>query len=115
MAAIRPDEKRIEYYDSLYRDKLYVLENLYQWLGQEHSHRKGGPLLSAEDWELVYVNDIPRQTNGYDCGVFALAFAETVSRGLSVTLNSFSQKDMPSFRNQIKYDILRLWKTKSIQ
>ena len=115
MAAIKSKEKRIEYYDSLYNKKDVVLNNLMNWLKMEHIARKNGPMPNPSEWQLVQVKEIPRQQNGNDCGVFALAFAEILSKGLEVTKSSFFQRDIPYFRQQIKYDILRLWKTNAFQ
>ncbi len=46
---------------------------------------------------------MPLQQNGCDCGVFALQFAEHLSRGVDL---SFSQLDMPYFRTKIAADIM---------
>jgi sentrin-specific protease 1 len=115
MAAIKSKEKIIEYYDSLYDDKEIVVRDLMDWLEKEHVNRKNGLVLNRSDWQLVQMNDVPRQMNGNDCGVFALAFAEILSRGLIVSTNSFSQREIRSFRQQIQYDIVRLWKMGAIQ
>lgn len=50
-----------------------------------------------------YPADVPLQQNGCDCGVFALQFAEHLSRGVDL---SFSQLDMPYFRKKIAADIM---------
>jgi sentrin-specific protease 1 len=114
-ATIKSKEKIIEYYDSLYDDKEIVVRDLMDWLEKEHVNRKNGLVLNRTDWQLVQMNDVPRQQNGNDCGVFALAFAEILSRGLIVSTNSFSQREIRSFRQQIQYDIVRLWKMGAIQ
>lgn len=46
---------------------------------------------------------IPQQNNGYDCGVFACMFAEAASRRGQFV---FTQKDMPSLRKRMVYEIL---------
>lgn len=33
----------------------------------------------TSSWEAVYPQDIPRQQNGYDCGVFALMFCNRMA------------------------------------
>ena len=50
-----------------------------------------------------YPKDVPLQQNGCDCGVFALQFAEHLSRGVPM---DFSQIDMPFFRAKIAADIM---------
>ena len=52
-----------------------------------------------------YVRDVPLQNNGCDCGVFALAFAEHLSRDAPL---DFHQRDMPFFRQKIAADIMAL-------
>ena len=49
--------------------------------------------------------DIPYQTNGSDCGVFALQYAEHASRGAAF---DFDQQDMPLLRLKIASDIMSL-------
>ena len=52
-----------------------------------------------------YPSDIPKQYNGCDCGVFALAFADYASRDAPLT---FSQKHMELLRLKIASDIMDL-------
>ena len=44
------------------------------------------------------ISDVPRQTNGYDCGVFSLMYAKFLAAGLEF---NFQQEDMERFRQQI--------------
>lgn len=50
-------------------------------------------------------NDIPKQLNGCDCGVFALMFAEYQSRDAPFT---FDQRHMEYFRVKVVADIMSL-------
>lgn len=52
-----------------------------------------------------YPDRVPIQQNGCDCGVFALQFAEHLSRGVGL---DFHQGDMPYFRMKIAADIMSL-------
>ena len=52
-----------------------------------------------------YVCEVPIQHNGCDCGVFALQFAERLSRGAPL---DFHQRDMQYFRAKIAADIMSL-------
>lgn len=49
--------------------------------------------------------DVPVQTNGCDCGVFSLIFAEHLSRSASL---SFTQEHMQYFRKMIAAAIMDL-------
>ena len=44
------------------------------------------------------ISDVPRQTNGVDCGVFSLMYARYIAAGLEF---DFQQDDMRRFRQQI--------------
>lgn len=46
---------------------------------------------------------IPEQYNGSDCGVFALEFAERLSRNAAM---DFQQRDMDTLRKRIVIDLL---------
>ena len=46
---------------------------------------------------------IPQQMNAVDCGMFALKFAEYLSRRSKLT---FTQADMPYFRRRMMYEII---------
>lgn len=48
---------------------------------------------------------MPRQANGFDCGVFALVIMDYTSRNAAL---SFSQKHMKQFRQKIASDIVAL-------
>nr|CAD7460966.1 unnamed protein product [Timema tahoe] len=50
------------------------------------------------------LNGNPQQQNGSDCGVFTCIYAEYLSRNAEL---SFSQKDMPYFRQKMVYEILK--------
>nr|CAD7414442.1 unnamed protein product [Timema poppensis] len=50
------------------------------------------------------LNGNPQQQNGSDCGVFTCIYAEYLSRKAEL---SFSQKDMPYFRQKMVYEILK--------
>jgi sentrin-specific protease 1 len=62
------------------------------------------------EWTFVHKTNIPKQTNGYDCGVFVCAFAESIA--LHNSDFSFTQKDFTIGRLKmalaIKYKGLRL-------
>lgn len=55
-------------------------------------------------WRKRFCSDVPRQHNGYDCGVFALMFAEHHGRD---ALLSFHQKHMDYFRAKVVADIMQ--------
>lgn len=54
------------------------------------------------EWTVVVNHELPRQNNGYDCGVFALVCISISAFDLNVT---YSQSDMKYFRQRILYEI----------
>ena len=82
-ACINFAEKRTEVYDSMGPGKHpEVHEHLMRWLRDEHLDKRGSPL-HEEGWTHWYPSEngvhVPKQENGYDCGVFASMFAASVS------------------------------------
>jgi Ulp1 family protease len=68
-----------------FRDVAKLLNGFLEFLGET-------PLSE------IYPN-VPRQTNGWDCGVFVMQFARCIFRG--VPWDSFSQAEMPRIRTEI--------------
>ena len=89
--------KELVYYDSMLGRDESVLESLAQWV-QDEMKDKADLSIDTSSWERRYPRDIPQQENGYDCGVFAVKFAEY--SGLDAPLD-FSQDNMPHFRKQM--------------
>ena len=81
LACIFVKEKKIQYYDSMNGQGQSVLNNLLQYLKDEHLKKKEKPLDDSE-WELVTTtSDTPQQHNGCDCGVFTCIAADHVANG----------------------------------
>ena len=51
----------------------------------------------------MFLQEIPQQMNGSDCGMFACKFAEYLSRDVTI---SFNQEHMPYFRRRMVYEIV---------
>lgn len=65
------------------------------------------PLLefeNASDWKVEFEEDIPRQKNGHDCGIFVMIYADCLMRG---KLFSFTQEDILCLRKRIFSDIFQ--------
>jgi len=56
------------------------------------------------DWKYYTVENLPQQNNAYDCGVFAMTFAEHISRGASVLF--VPPKHMKYFRLKMMWEIV---------
>ncbi|XP_003742064.1 uncharacterized protein LOC100907563, partial [Galendromus occidentalis] len=90
-------QKRIEHMDSMNGRNEECLEALLEYLAHELADKKKCRF-DCHQWTREYVQNLPQQENGYDCGVFALKFADYGA--LRARIN-FSQKDMPYFRRRM--------------
>lgn len=104
MATINFQSKSVNYYDSMGSENHKCLSALRQYLEDEHLDKKKSRI-DLNDWVFECAKNIPQQMNGSDCGVFSCMFAEFAStnRGFS-----FTQKDMPYFRNKMMYEIITM-------
>ncbi|XP_071581648.1 sentrin-specific protease-like [Temnothorax nylanderi] len=68
-------DKTIIYYDSMGSDNPKCLAALKLYLQNESLDKKKQPY-DMSDWKFYSAKNIPRQTNGSDCGVFSCMFAE---------------------------------------
>lgn len=66
---------------------------------------KNGKDIDVSSWKLEFVEDLPEQENGFDCGMFMLKYADFYSRDIGLC---FSQVHMPYFRSRTAKEILRL-------
>ncbi|RKP39788.1 hypothetical protein BJ085DRAFT_43705 [Dimargaris cristalligena] len=100
-AVVNVKRKRIEYYDSMLGSNPQVFKLIRGYLESEHTEKKKQPL-NLSDWEDYCPKNIPRQQNGYDCGVFTCMFAEYCCREATF---DFTQKQMPYLRKRMMYEI----------
>lgn len=106
LAVIYPKRREIKYFDSLgscNADNETVLTKLANYIKSECLEQHGGEL-DMSRWIKKTVQEIPRQQNGHDCGVFVCAYAESIVRNRPNF--NFTQKHMPYFRNKIAYEIV---------
>ncbi|KAL0117182.1 hypothetical protein PUN28_010193 [Cardiocondyla obscurior] len=102
MSIIDFRDKSIVYYDSMGSSNPKCLAALKQYL-QDESLDKKKKAYDMNDWKLQSAKNIPQQMNGSDCGVFSCMFAEYICANKKLT---FTQDDMPYFRNKMVYEIL---------
>jgi len=105
LALVNFINKTIGYYDSLGGSSKECCDTLLNYLRYE-SNDKRKQDMDDENWRLVDCYreaNIPRQTNGSDCGVFACQYAEHLTRQAKLT---FSQEHMPYLRQKMIYELL---------
>ena len=104
LAVIDIRNKIISVYDSMMsRSRCEkVFDNLTKWLKDHAPIQFEG---SIDSWKQECAN-IPQQTNGFDCGVFTMKFADHVLYGKNKFEDmKFFTKDMPKYRSEIKSKI----------
>ena len=86
--------KEISVYDPQGKNQPYIVGKYQQWLG-------------ALEWSVIYpqlARRIPRQSNGWDCGVFVCMYASYLMHKHDF---DFDQRDMEDFRKWIAHRIAR--------
>lgn len=78
--------KTVIYYDSLGFKFPECLDLIVKFLENE-SLTKKQLTLNMDDWSVYSEEDIPLQSNHYDCGVFTCKYAEFVCRRAPLTFN----------------------------
>lgn len=101
-----PQREEIYYLDSLYGLGLRYMEGLLEWVVDEAKEKKG-ETLDRTRWKLITARNISKQGNDNDCGTFTIEYADFLSDNLPLDEHSFTQMDMPFFREKIAADILR--------
>ncbi|GIZ03753.1 hypothetical protein CEXT_727791 [Caerostris extrusa] len=93
--------KTIKFYDSMRGTDDGTLKALQSYVVLELQTRTG--VENPTPYSLEIIKDIPQQMNGSDCGMFALKYAEYISRNAPFT---FTQENMPYFRRRMVYEII---------
>lgn len=101
MAIINFNEKSICYYDSMGNQNIPLLNALENYIKEESLDKKKLPF-DFTGWKKECVQNVPRQQNGNDCGVFSCMFAEFITRNRPII---FSQSHMRYFRQKMVLEI----------
>ncbi|XP_071723439.1 LOW QUALITY PROTEIN: ubiquitin-like-specific protease ESD4 [Rutidosis leptorrhynchoides] len=104
LAIINAKDKKFQYLDSLKGRDPEVLKSLASYYAEEVKD-KSGKVIDVSSWEREFVDDLPEQENGFDCGMFMVKYADFYSRGLGLC---FEQEHMPYFRLRTAKEILKL-------
>jgi hypothetical protein len=75
LLAIKPQDRTVEYLDSLEYDGTMIIRTAFAWLKQEL-----GPLWVESQWKVVQAQRSRQQLNGRDCGVFTCGNAVALIR-----------------------------------
>lgn len=104
MVAIYIHQHVIAYYDSLPNDGKLVLGVIEAFMEDEAKRRDSAH--KNIGWVTQNRDLVPHQENGFDCGMFALMFADKIA---SHQVFLFSQRDMSELRRRVAATLL-WWK-----
>merc|ERR1712150_201332 len=77
---------------------------MFKYLKDEMRDKKG-KTLKAVNWTLQARLEVPQQENFVDCGVFVCAFCFFLVEQKTLSVSSFSMKDISFFRRHIALSI----------
>jgi sentrin-specific protease 1 len=108
LAVVYMQQKMIVLYDSMgsstKKEKLKGV--LMNWLQLEKETKHPEAHFDASEWHSCFGGfHVPKQSNGYDCGVFVCMAAEYISKNIPLTW--YYQDDVNNFRLRMAYYILR--------
>ncbi|XP_034236483.1 ubiquitin-like-specific protease 1 [Thrips palmi] len=101
LAVIDNVNHQIRYYDSLNGPHNVASNILLQYLDLEMLMKKDA-IFERNAWTTIKMENIPMQTNGYDCGMFVCMFGEYEGRRATV---DFTQDDMVTLRRKVMRSI----------
>ncbi len=113
LSCINYREKQVEFYDSLNGHDRGILDILLQYIKDEAlTHEKR--VMDTSDWKKIIDTNIPKQKNGYDCGVFVLKMCEHLSENKPLydpitKQHRYTQDDITNFRKEIALSIRQIW------
>ena len=60
------------------------------------------------EWTIEQIQgpNVPRQTDGFNCGMFVTLVADSIVQGLPLDKSSYSQEEMPIYRMRLAKAIL---------
>lgn len=114
LALVSPSSGEISYFDPMATHdedngntncftQPHCLDVLIRYLSYEWARVNPGK--EPIKWTITLQKDIPPQTNGFACGVFLCAFGVCSANSVPLTRNSFTQDQLPMFREQIALSI----------
>ena len=97
LVAFFPLIKTVIYYDSLHKDGTSIRKQVLQFF-KTRFPKETGSASDDSEWKSVDEPHVPKQENGFDCGVFVCQMAERLSRRSEF---DFDQSQMPAIRIQM--------------
>ena len=111
LIVINLQDKNVKYYDTLHDDEdddlVYshceepLLRGIEYFLNEEWNNIHNCPWEDRLSWEYIHCSTVsmPRQENGYDCGVFVCVIADLLSQGHEIV--HLCQNDLIHIREKM--------------
>jgi sentrin-specific protease 1 len=108
MATIDNQEKTVTVRDSIHGTEgdfeiRHILDNIKTIMRYDILMNPQSSGYNVQDYQFIHDWTMPKQDDGYNCGVFALQAARYVSAHKPIT---FTRDDMPYFRQRMQYELL---------
>ncbi|KAF8077457.1 hypothetical protein N665_1035s0018 [Sinapis alba] len=104
LAVINIKDRKFQYLDSFKGREPRILDAMARYFADE-VRDKSEVEVDVSHWRQEFVQDLPEQSNGFDCGMFMIKYIDFYSRGLDLC---FTQEHMPLFRVRTAKEILQL-------
>ncbi|KAG2272685.1 hypothetical protein Bca4012_085749 [Brassica carinata] len=104
LAVINIKDRKFQYLDSFKGREPRILDAMARYFADE-VRDKSGVEVDVSQWRQEFVQDLPEQSNGFDCGMFMIKYIDFYSRGLDLC---FTQEQMSYFRVRTAKEILQL-------
>lgn len=104
-ACVFVQKKIISFYDSLGSHGEKYTGALLKYMKDEWKSGGHKGIFPKAEWTIVQAKGVPKQHNGYDCGVFTCAYADSLSIGIDL---SFTQRDIVVMRNRLVLALCKL-------
>lgn len=82
--------------------------SICRWLNDVAMNQPVNRAWCGKPWNIVSFPNLPQQNNGYDCGVFVLAYATMMIDNPQLLVNQkWTDEDMSKFRLKIAHSIMK--------
>ena len=103
LVTIEFNTKVCRYYDSLWTDGTEIMNNITNFFG---IYLRNNPFYCINcEYEWIYCEEnVSKQNNNYDCGVFVCKFMDLIARDEEIQLN---EEDMEYYRAEIGVEMTK--------
>ena len=101
LVVVDPGMKKIDYYDSFRNDGSAVMEEILDFLQEEHQYSASN--FDRSSWNLESIAYAPLQSDGSSCGPMVILTAESIALEKPIL---HTQDDVRNARKQMQYILI---------